>query len=69
MKITFLLLFQQTLVLLDEGEEAIDCTLIIPKVLGDIIESITGAILVDSKDLETVWNVVGPILNPTVGKF
>ncbi|CAL5041650.1 unnamed protein product [Urochloa decumbens] len=38
-----------------------------PKVLGDIVESIAGAILVDSKlDLDVVWGVFKPLLSPIV---
>nr|AJA90772.1 Dicer-like 3 [Ginkgo biloba] len=38
-----------------------------PKVLGDLIESIAGAILVDSRfDLEQVWEIMKPILSPIV---
>lgn len=38
---------------------------IVPKVLGDIIESLAGAILIDSGyDKENVWNCIRPILEP-----
>ncbi|ONM35312.1 dicer-like 104 [Zea mays] len=38
-----------------------------PKVLGDIVESIAGAILIDSKlDLDLVWRVFKPLLSPIV---
>ncbi|MED6160030.1 hypothetical protein PIB30_047647 [Stylosanthes scabra] len=38
-----------------------------PKVLGDIIESLAGAILVDSEyDKETVWRCIQPLLEPLV---
>ncbi|KAJ7535983.1 hypothetical protein O6H91_12G052400 [Diphasiastrum complanatum] len=38
-----------------------------PKVLGDIVESIAGAILVDTGfDLEVVWTVMKPLLSPIV---
>ncbi|KAH7307115.1 hypothetical protein KP509_22G046500 [Ceratopteris richardii] len=38
-----------------------------PKVLGDLIESIAGAILVDSGfDLDRVWDVMSQILSPLV---
>ncbi|BFI23519.1 endoribonuclease Dicer [Marchantia polymorpha subsp. ruderalis] len=38
-----------------------------PKVLGDLVESIAGAILVDTGfDLETVWVVMKPLLSPIV---
>ncbi|BBH02364.1 dicer-like 3, partial [Prunus dulcis] len=36
-----------------------------PKALGDIVESIAGAILIDSKlDLDEVWRVFKPLLSP-----
>ncbi|XP_024521053.1 endoribonuclease Dicer homolog 3a isoform X2 [Selaginella moellendorffii] len=38
-----------------------------PKVLGDLLESITGAIFVDTNfDLEKLWRVVLPLLSPLV---
>lgn len=38
-----------------------------PKALGDLVESIVGAILIDSKlDLNEVWKVVEPLLSPIV---
>ncbi|KAL7112075.1 hypothetical protein ACP275_05G130300 [Erythranthe tilingii] len=38
-----------------------------PKALGDLVESITGAVFIDSKlDLEQVWKVMKPILSPIV---
>ncbi|CAM6082260.1 unnamed protein product [Calypogeia fissa] len=38
-----------------------------PKVLGDLVESIAGAILVDSGfDLDTVWKSMKPLLSPIV---
>ncbi|TVU36101.1 hypothetical protein EJB05_18017 [Eragrostis curvula] len=38
-----------------------------PKVLGDIVESIAGAILIDSKlNLDVVWRVFEPLLSPIV---
>lgn len=38
-----------------------------PKVLGDLVESIAGAILIDSKfDLEQVWEIMKPLLSPIV---
>ncbi|KAK4283890.1 hypothetical protein QN277_000793 [Acacia crassicarpa] len=38
-----------------------------PKVLGDLIESIAGAILIDSKlNLDEVWKVFKPLLSPIV---
>jgi endoribonuclease Dicer len=38
-----------------------------PKTLGDLVESIAGAILIDSKlNLEEVWKIVKPLLSPIV---
>ncbi|XP_020256312.1 endoribonuclease Dicer homolog 3b-like isoform X2 [Asparagus officinalis] len=38
-----------------------------PKVLGDILESIAGAILIDTDiDLDKVWGVFEPLLSPVV---
>ncbi|KAG8381903.1 hypothetical protein BUALT_Bualt05G0021200 [Buddleja alternifolia] len=38
-----------------------------PKVLGDLVESIAGALLIDSKlNLEEVWKIFKPILSPIV---
>ncbi|KAK4485843.1 hypothetical protein RD792_008490 [Penstemon davidsonii] len=38
-----------------------------PKVLGDLVESIAGALLIDSKlDLDKVWKVFKPLLSPIV---
>ncbi|TKY74839.1 Endoribonuclease Dicer-like 3a [Spatholobus suberectus] len=38
-----------------------------PKVLGDLVESIAGAILIDTKlSLDQVWNVFYPLLSPIV---
>ncbi|KAF3337365.1 endoribonuclease Dicer 3a-like protein [Carex littledalei] len=38
-----------------------------PKVLGDIVESITGAILIDTKfNLTQVWDIVESLLSPLV---
>ncbi|KAL6547606.1 Dicer dimerization domain [Orobanche hederae] len=38
-----------------------------PKVLGDLVESIAGAVLIDSKlNLDEVWKVCKPILSPIV---
>ncbi|KAG9129978.1 hypothetical protein Leryth_007097 [Lithospermum erythrorhizon] len=38
-----------------------------PKVLGDLVESIVGAILIDTKlNLDEIWKIVEPILSPIV---
>lgn len=37
------------------------------QVLGDIVESIVGAILLDAKlDLDVVWGIFKPLLSPIV---
>nr|AJA90756.1 Dicer-like 3 [Cycas revoluta] len=38
-----------------------------PKVLGDLVESLAGALLVDTRfDLDRVWEIMKPILSPIV---
>ncbi|KAH0698362.1 hypothetical protein KY285_015597 [Solanum tuberosum] len=38
-----------------------------PKVLGDLVESIAGAVLIDTKlDLDEVWKIFKPLLSPIV---
>ncbi|PNY04416.1 endoribonuclease dicer 3a-like protein, partial [Trifolium pratense] len=38
-----------------------------PKALGDLVESIAGAVLIDAKlDLDVVWKVFNPLLSPIV---
>lgn len=40
---------------------------IVIQVLGDIVESIAGAILLDTKlDLDVVWGIFEPLLSPIV---
>lgn len=53
----------------EEVLEAIQGTICIPKTLGDIIESITAALYLDTKDIEVVWKVLKPLLQPEIGKF
>lgn len=39
-----------------------------PKVLGDLLESLAGAIFMDSgMDLQAVWNTLGPLFNEKIG--
>ena len=41
-----------------------------PKVLGDILESLAGAIFIDSGfSLESVWNIFRPHFDQKIGKF
>ena len=50
----------------DEEVEAIDP----PKVLGDILESLAGAIFIDSgMSLESVWEVFQPLFDKKIGKI
>ena len=42
----------------------------VPKVLGDIFESVAGAIFLDSnKSLETVWKVYYTLMKPYIEKY
>ena len=41
-----------------------------PKVLGDILESLAGAIFVDSKmSLEAVWKIFKPLFKKKIGEI
>ncbi|KAK1669062.1 hypothetical protein QYE76_057221 [Lolium multiflorum] len=52
---------------LDKDKLLSDAALRGPKVLGDIVESIAGAVLIDTKlDLDVVWGVFKPLLSPIV---
>lgn len=49
----------------EEKEEDIE----VPKAMGDIFESLAGAIYMDSKmSLETVWQVYYPMMRPLIGE-
>lgn len=49
----------------EEKEEDIE----VPKAMGDIFESLAGAIYMDSgMSLETVWQVYYPMMRPLIGK-
>lgn len=53
-----------------EGEEEEHVELEVPKALGDIFESLAGAIYLDSKmSLDTVWRVYYRIMKPQIGEF
>lgn len=40
-----------------------------PKAMGDIFESLAGAIYMDSRmSLETVWQVYYPMMRPLIGE-
>ncbi|XP_028293380.1 endoribonuclease Dicer isoform X2 [Gouania willdenowi] len=50
----------------EEKEEDIE----VPKAMGDIFESLAGAIYMDSRmSLETVWQVYYPMMQPLIEKF
>ena len=52
-----------------EGEESDIDELDPPKVLGDLLESVAGAIFVDSKmSLSTVWRVFRPLFQEKIGQ-
>ena len=41
-----------------------------PKVLGDIFESVAGAVFLDSHlNLVKTWEVIYPIMKPIIGKM
>ena len=51
----------------DAGDDDVD-TLDPPKVLADIVESLVGAVFLDSnKDLARVWSVFQPLFQPFIG--
>ena len=40
-----------------------------PKALGDVLESLAGAVFLDSGlSLETVWDIFHPFFKPLIGK-
>lgn len=50
----------------EEKEEDIE----VPKAMGDIFESLAGAIYMDSRmSLETVWQVYYPMMRPLIGEL
>lgn len=55
----------------EEGtEEVVVEDLDPPKVLGDLLESIAGAIFIDSgMSLEAVWSIFQPLFDKKIGKF
>ena len=57
----------------DENDSDIDDDVIEidpPKVLGDILESLAGAIFLDSgMDLERVWEVFRPLFDKKISKI
>lgn len=60
--------FQCYLILEDETDEAEDVE--VPKALGDLFESVAGAIFLDSgMSLDAVWSVYEKIMRPEIEKF
>lgn len=52
----------------DEDEEEVEME--IPKALGDIFESVAGAIYLDSgMSLDTVWRVYYRMMKPHIGQY
>ena len=50
----------------EEKEEDLE----VPKAMGDIFESLAGAIYMDSRmSLETVWQVYYPMMRPLIGEW
>uniref|UniRef100_A0A674AX52 ribonuclease III n=1 Tax=Salmo trutta TaxID=8032 RepID=A0A674AX52_SALTR len=53
-----------------EEDEAKEEDIEVPKAMGDIFESLAGAIYMDSRmSLETVWQVYYPMMRPLIEKF
>ena len=52
----------------DDDEDDDDETVEPPKVLGDLLESLAGAIFMDSgMNLKAVWDTFGPLFNEKIG--
>lgn len=57
------------MILLDDRDCKIAEAVEVPKVLGDIFESLAGAIFLDSgNSLEAVWKVFYPLMKKEIGK-
>lgn len=62
--------FFQLYLLDNEGEVEEEEDIEVPKALGDIFESVAGAIYLDSnRSLDTVWRVYFRLMKDTIGKF
>ena len=60
--------FVQVLITLEENDAIMAESVTVPKALGDIFESLAGAIFIDSENsLETVWNVFYKIMKKELG--
>lgn len=54
----------------EEGDDEVKVELEVPKALGDIFESLAGAIYLDSgMSLDTVWRVYYRIMKPQIDKY
>ena len=54
----------------EEEEEGDDEEVEPPKVLGDVLESLAGAIFMDSGlDLQAVWGSLGPLFEEKIGEW
>ena len=54
----------------DEEEEEEEEEVEPPKVLGDLLESLAGAIFMDSgMDLQAVWTSLGPLFIEKIGQW
>lgn len=67
MVVLLVLLFQYYLIEEEECEEAEDIE--VPKALGDVFESVAGAIFLDSgMSLDAVWRVYYRMMRAEIGK-
>lgn len=54
---------------MEENECMLSEHIDVPKILGDLFESVIGAVYLDSgKNLQTVWKVVYRIMHKEIGK-
>ena len=54
----------------EEGDDDDDDEVEPPKVLGDILESLAGAVFMDSgMDLQAVWSCLGPLFEEKIGEI
>ncbi|EEB12371.1 dicer-1, putative [Pediculus humanus corporis] len=61
---------EQALITLEENDAIMAESVTVPKALGDIFESLAGAIFIDSENsLETVWNVFYKIMKKELDEF
>ena len=54
----------------EEGDDDDDDEVEPPKVQGDILESLAGAVFMDSgMDLQAVWSCLGPLFEEKIGEI